>query len=88
MVQEEWEREWTRLHNEKLHNLFHSPNIVREIKAKRLRWAGHLGRMGEGRNVFKILTGEPTGRNPLWRTKSKFNIRIDLKETYQYEELG
>ena len=52
--------EWRRLHNE-LHSLYRSPNIVRVIKFRRLRWAGHLARMEEGRNVFKIL-GKPTGK--------------------------
>ena len=55
--------EWRRLHNEKLHNLYHSPNIVRVIK--RLRWVGHVARMEEDRRAFKILTGKFTGKRPL-----------------------
>ena len=49
--------EWRRLHNEEIHSLYRSPNIVRVIKSRRFRWAGHVGRMKEGRNAFKILTG-------------------------------
>ena len=52
------------------------------IKSRRLRWAGHLARMGEGRSAFKILTGKPTGKRPLWRPWHRWedNIRMDLKE--------
>ena len=49
--------EWRRLHNEEIHSLYHSPNIVRVIKSRRLGWTGHLARVEEGRNFFKILTG-------------------------------
>ena len=52
--------EWRRLHNEELHSLYRPPNIVRVIKSIRLRWAGHVARMEEGRSAFKILTGKPT----------------------------
>ena len=51
--------EWRRLHNEEIHSLYRSPNLVRVIKSRRLRWAGHVARMGEGRSVFKIITGKP-----------------------------
>ena len=53
--------EWRRLHNEEFHSLYRSPNIVRVIKSRRLRWAGHVARMEEGRSAFKILTDKPTG---------------------------
>ena len=53
--------EWRMLHNEELHSLYRSPNIVRVIKSRRLRWAGHVARMEEGRNAFKTLTDKPTG---------------------------
>ena len=74
--------EWRRLHNEELHSLYRSPNIVRVIKSRRLRWAGHVARMEEGRSSFKILTGEPTGKRPLGRPKRRWedNIRMNLEE--------
>ena len=53
--------EWRRLHNEELHSLYRSPDIVTVIKTRRLRWAGHVARMEEGRSSFTILTGKPTG---------------------------
>ena len=58
---------WRRLHNEGLHCLYRSPNIVRVIKSRRLRWADHVARMEEGRSAFKILTGTPAGKRPLER---------------------
>ena len=57
--------EWRRLHYEELHSLYRSPNIARAIKSRRLRWAGHVVRMEEGRSAFKILTGTPIG-TPRW----------------------
>ena len=57
--------EGRRLHNEELHSLYRSPNIVRVIKSRRLRWAGHVSRMEESRSAFKILTGKPTGKRLL-----------------------
>ena len=58
--------EWRRFHNEELDSLYHSPNIVRVIKSRRLRWAGYVARMEESRSTFKILTGKPTEID-LWR---------------------
>ena len=74
--------EWRRLHNEELHSLYRSPNIVRVIRSRRLRWAGHAARMVEGRSAFKMLTGKPTGKTPLERPRRRWedNIRMDLKE--------
>ena len=63
--------EWRRLHNEELHSLYRSPNIVRVIKSRRLSWAGHVARMEEGRSAFKILTGKPTGKRPLGRPRRR-----------------
>ena len=70
--------EWRRLHIEELRSLYSSPNIVRVIKSRRLRWAGHVARMEEGRSAFKILTGTPTEKGPKHRWEG--NIRMDLKE--------
>jgi hypothetical protein len=57
--------EWRKLHNEELHDLYFSPNIIRMIKSRRMRWAGHVARMGEKRNAYRILPGKPEGRRPL-----------------------
>ena len=69
-------------HSEELHSLYSSPNIIRVIKSRRLRWAGHIARMEEGRSGFKILTGKPTGKEPLGRPRRRWedNIRMDLEE--------
>ena len=74
--------EWRRLHNEELNDLYSSPNIVRVIKARRMRWAGHVARMGEDRGVYKVLVGKPEGRRPLGRRRHRWmdNIRTDLQE--------
>jgi hypothetical protein len=56
--------EW-RKHNEKLHDLYSSPNILRVIKSRRMRWTGHVARMGEGRGVYRVLAGKPEGKIPL-----------------------
>jgi hypothetical protein len=74
--------EWRKLQNEELHSLYRSHYIVRVIKSRRWRWAGHLERMEEGRSAFKILTGKPTGKGSLGRPRSRWkdNIRMDLKE--------
>ena len=72
--------EWRRLHNEEHHSLYRSTNIVRVLKHRRLRWAGHVARMEEGRSAFKILTGIPSGKRPLGRPRRRWedNIRMDL----------
>ena len=64
--------ECRRLHNEELHSFYRSPNIVRVIKSTRLRWAGHVARIEEGRSDFKILTGKPTGKRPLGRPRRRW----------------
>ena len=56
--------EWRKLHNEELNNLYSSPNIVRVIKSRRMRWAGHVARVGEGRGVYRVLVGKPEGWRP------------------------
>ena len=74
--------EWRRLHNELLNDLYCSPNIVRVIKSRRMRWAGHVARKGEERGMYRVLVGKPEGRRPLGRPKRWCvgNIRMDLQE--------
>jgi hypothetical protein len=60
---------WRKLHNDELHSLYSSPNIVRVIKSRRMRWAGHVARMGEGRGVYRVLVGRPEGKRPLGRPR-------------------
>ena len=74
--------EWKRLHNEELNDLYSSPNIVRVIKSRRMRWAGHVARMGEERGAYRILLGKPKGKRPLGRPRRRWvdNIRTDLQE--------
>jgi hypothetical protein len=71
---------WRKFHNDELHNLYSSPNIVRVIKSRRMRWAGHVARMGRG--VYKVLVGRPEGKKPLGRRRRRWedNIKIDLRE--------
>jgi hypothetical protein len=61
--------EWIRLHNEDLYDLYSSPNIIRVMKSRRIRWAGHVARMGEGRGAYRILVGRPEERRPLGRPR-------------------
>jgi hypothetical protein len=63
--------EWRKLHNGKLHNFNLSPDIIKQIKSMRMRWAGHVARMGEGRNVYKALVGKPEGKRPLERPRRR-----------------
>ena len=79
---EEVTGECRRLHNEELNDLYSSPNIVRVIKSIRMRWAGHVARMGEERGVYRVLLGKPEGKRPLGRPRRRWvdNIRMDLQE--------
>ena len=63
--------EWRKLHNEELNDLYCSPNIVRVIKQRRMRWAEHVARMGERRGVYRVLVGRPEGRRPLGRPRRR-----------------
>ena len=74
--------EWRRLHNEELNDLYSSPNIVRVINSRRMKWAGHVARMGEERRVYRVLVGKPERKGPLGRPRRKwvYNIRMDLQE--------
>jgi hypothetical protein len=73
---------WRKLHNDELHNLYPSLNIVRVIKLRRMRWAGHVVRMGEGRGVYRVLVGKPKGKRPLVRPRHRWedNIKMGLTE--------
>jgi hypothetical protein len=68
--------------NDELHSLYSSPNIVRVIKSRRMRWEGHVARMGEGRGVYRVLAGRPEGKRPLGRPRRRWedNTKMDLRE--------
>jgi hypothetical protein len=70
------------LNNDELHNLYSSPNIVRVIKSRRMRWAGHVARMEEGRGVCRVLVGRPEGKRPLGRPRRNWedNVKVDFRE--------
>jgi hypothetical protein len=74
--------EWRKLRNEELHILYSSPTIIRQIESRRMRWAGHVARMGEERNVYEVLMGKPQGKRPLERPRHGWEdgIRMDCKE--------
>ena len=74
--------EWRKLHSEELRDLYSLPNIVRVVKSRRMRWAGHVVRMGERRSVHRVLVGKPEGKNPLGRPRRRGedNIKMDLRE--------
>jgi hypothetical protein len=73
---------WRKLHNDELHKLYSSPNIVRVIKSRKMRLAGHVARMGEGRGVYRVLVGKPEGKRPLGRPRRRWedNIKMDPRE--------
>ena len=79
---EEVTGEWRKLHSEELSDLYSLPNIVRVVKSRRMRWARHLARMGEGRGVYRILVGKREGRRPLGRPRRRWedNINVDLQD--------
>jgi hypothetical protein len=74
--------EWRKLHNLKLHDLYSLPSIIRIIKLRRMSWVGHVARMGETRNSYRLLVGTPEGKRPLGRPSCRWvdNIRMDLGE--------
>jgi hypothetical protein len=73
---------WRKLHNDELHSLYSSENIVRVIKSSRMRWAGHVARMGERRGVYRVLVGRPECKRPVGRPRHRReeNIKMDLRE--------
>ena len=74
--------EWRKLHNEELSDLYSLPNIVRVVKPRRMRWAGHVARTGQGRGVHRVLVGKPEGKRPFGRPRLRWedNIKMDLRE--------
>jgi hypothetical protein len=74
--------EWRKLHNEELNDLYFSPTVVRVIKSRRIRWAGHVARMGVGRAVYRVSVGKPDGKRPLGRPRRRLedNIKMDIQE--------
>jgi hypothetical protein len=70
------------LHSEELHNLYSSPDIIRQIKSRRMRWAGYMAHMGEEKKFFKVLVGKPEGKRPLGRQRRRWEDgnRMDLSE--------
>jgi len=82
--------EWRKLHNENLGDLYSLPSIVRVVKSRRMRWAGHVARMGEGSGVHRVLVGKPEGKRPLGRPRHRWenNIKIDLQEVGEFVGTG
>jgi hypothetical protein len=74
---------WRKLHSDELHNLYSSLNIVRVIKSRRVRWAGHVARMEERRGVYWLLVGKPECKRPVGRPRRRWedNIKLELRET-------
>ena len=74
--------EWRKLHSAELHALYSSPNIIRNLKSRRLRWTGHTARMEQSRNAYRVLVGKPEGKRPLGRPRHRWedNIKMDLRE--------
>jgi hypothetical protein len=74
--------EWRKVHNEELHNLYSSPDIIRQVKSRRMRWAGHVTRMVEDSKVFKVLVEKPEVKRPTGRPRRRWEdgIRMDLRE--------
>jgi hypothetical protein len=74
--------EWRKLHNEELHDLYSSPNIVQVMKLRRMKWAGHVARMGEERGLYRVLVGKPEGKRPMGRPRLSWedNIRMNLQQ--------
>jgi hypothetical protein len=74
--------EWRKLHNEELSDLYSLPKIVRVVKSRRMRWAGHVARMDEGRVMHRVLVGKPEGERPMGRTRRRWedNIKMNVQE--------
>jgi hypothetical protein len=74
--------EWRKLQSKELHNLYSSPDIIRQIKSRRMRWAVHVARMGWGRNLYRVLMGKPEGKKLIGRPRRRWEdgIKMDLRE--------
>jgi hypothetical protein len=74
--------EWRKLHSGELHNFYSPPDIITQIKSGRMRWAGHVARMGEGRNMYRVFVGKPEGKRPLGRPRRRWEdgIKMDLRD--------
>jgi len=74
--------EWRKLRNEELSDLYSLPNIVRVVKSRSMRWAGHVARMGQERGVYRVLVAKPEGKRPLGRPRRRWddNIKMNLQE--------
>jgi hypothetical protein len=64
---------WRKLHSRELHNLYASPDIIRQIKSSRIKWTGHVARMGEGRNMYNVSVGKPQGKRPVERPRRRWD---------------
>jgi hypothetical protein len=73
--------EWRKLHNEELHDFYSSPSIIRRVKARRMRLAGHVARMGEKRNAYRLLVTKPEGRRPLGRPRRRYSTLLDNSQS-------
>jgi hypothetical protein len=75
--------EWRKLHSEELHNLYSSPDIIRQIKSRKMRWVGHAARMGQGRKVYRVLVGKTVGKRPLGKPRRRWEdgMGMDIRET-------
>jgi hypothetical protein len=73
---------WRKLHNQELNDLYSSPTIVRVMKQRRMRWTGHVARMGDGRGVYRVWVGKPEGKRLLGRPRHRWedNVKADLQE--------
>jgi hypothetical protein len=71
--------QWRKFHNEELHDLYSSPIIVRVIKSRTMKWAGHIARLGEGRGVYRVLVGKPEGKRPMGRPRRRWQRWIFRK---------
>jgi hypothetical protein len=75
--------QWRRLHDGEIHNFYSSPDIIRRIKSRRMRWVGHVAHMERGRIVYTVLMGRPEGKRPLERQRRgwEYGIKMDLRDT-------